>query len=99
MATSGSVLIRHALACLDHTPQYGDQLDQHNDIAAATLLNLPCIQEYQVRVLDAHKYEATQRLQQGCAILTDKVEQLNGLVRTYLDILDKQVGSTNVSAV
>jgi len=52
-----------------------------------------------VRVLDAHKYEATQRLQQGCATLTDKVEQLNGLVRTYLDILDKQVGSTNVSAV
>jgi len=52
-----------------------------------------------VRVLDAHKYEATQRLQQGCATLTDKVEQLNGLVRTYLDTLDKQVGSTNVSAV
>lgn len=49
--------------------------------------------------MDAQKYEATQRLQQGCATLTDKVEQLNGLVRTYLDILDKQVGSTKVSAV
>ena len=47
-----------------------------------------------MRVLDAHKYEATQRLQQGCATLTDKVEQLNGLVRAYLDILDKQVGYT-----
>ncbi|KAA6424446.1 MAG: intraflagellar transport particle [Trebouxia sp. A1-2] len=55
--------------------------------------------DYQVRVLDTHKYQATQRLQQGCATLTDKVEQLNGLVRTYLDILDKQVGSTRVSAV
>ena len=52
-----------------------------------------------MRVLDTHKYQATQRLQQGCATLTDKVEQLNGLVRTYLDILDKQVGSTRVSAV
>lgn len=44
-----------------------------------------------MRVLDAHKYEATQRLQQSCVTLTDKVEQLNGLVRTYLDVLDKQV--------
>lgn len=49
-------------------------------------------QDYQVRVLDAHKYEATQRLQQGCVTLTDKVEQLNGLVRKYLDVLDKQAG-------
>ncbi len=35
MATSGSVLIRHALVFLDHTPQYADQVDQSNDTAAA----------------------------------------------------------------
>lgn len=48
--------------------------------------------EYQVRILDADKCEATQRLQQGCATLSSKVEQLNGLVKTYLEILDKQAG-------
>ncbi|KAL3157390.1 hypothetical protein ABBQ32_011867, partial [Trebouxia sp. C0010 RCD-2024] len=47
--------------------------------------------EYQVRVLDAGKYEATQRLQHNCVTLTTKVEQLSGLVKTYLKILDKQV--------
>ena len=47
-------------------------------------------QAYQVRVLDAGKYEATQRLQQDCAALTSKIDQLNGLVRTYLEVLDKQ---------
>lgn len=41
--------------------------------------------------MDAGKYEATQRLQQNCVTLTSKVEQLNGLVQTYLKILDKQV--------
>ena len=50
------------------------------------------VQEYQVRILDADKCEATQRLQQGCATLSSKVEQLNGLVKTYLEILDKQAG-------
>ena len=49
------------------------------------------LQEYQVRILDAGKYEATQRLQQNCVTLTSKVEQLNGLVKTYLEVLDKQV--------
>ena len=44
-----------------------------------------------MRILDAGKYEAAQRLQQGCAALTNKVEQLNGLVLTYLEILGKQV--------
>ncbi len=43
-----------------------------------------------MRVLDANKYEATQRLQQESATFIKKVEQLNGLVRTYLEILDKQ---------
>ena len=49
------------------------------------------MQEYQVRILDADKYEATQRLQQNCVTLTSKVDQLNGLVKTYLEVLDKQV--------
>lgn len=49
------------------------------------------MQEYQVRILDASKYEATQRLQQNCATFVSKVEQLNSLVKTYLEILDKQV--------
>lgn len=40
MVTSVSVLIRHALAFLDHTPQHGDQLDQNNDTAAAMPLKL-----------------------------------------------------------
>ena len=40
MVTSVSVLIRHALAFLDHTPQHGDQLDQSNDTAAAIPLKL-----------------------------------------------------------
>ena len=58
-------------------------------------LNKLCfrLQEYQVRILDAVKYEATQRLQQNCLTLISKVEQLNGLVQTYLKILDKQVCS------
>ena len=49
-------------------------------------------QAYQVRVLDSSKYEATQRLQQDCTTLTSKIEQLNGLVKTYLEVLDRQAG-------
>lgn len=60
------------------------------------LTDLPWIrlfsQAYQVRVLDSSKYEATQRLQHDCTTLTSKIEQLNGLVRTYLEVLDKQAG-------
>lgn len=48
------------------------------------------VQAYQVRVLDAGKYEATQQLQQNCATLTSKIDQLSGLVKTYLEVLDKQ---------
>ncbi|KAL3159415.1 hypothetical protein ABBQ38_009845 [Trebouxia sp. C0009 RCD-2024] len=53
-------------------------------------------QEYQVRILDAGKYEATQRLQQNCVTLTTKVEQLSGLVKTYLKILDKQADNIEI---
>ena len=52
-----------------------------------------------MRILDADKHAATQRLQQGCTTLADKVEQLNGLVGTYLEILDKQVCQISPSSV
>ena len=54
------------------------------------------LQEYRVRILDVSKCEATQRLQQGCATLTNKVELLNSLVTSYLEVLDNQVSLSSL---
>lgn len=67
-----------------------------NTMAANGEVAISFDQEYQVRILDAGKYEATQRLQQNCVTLTSKVEQLNGLVQTYLKILDKQADKIEI---
>ena len=43
-------------------------------------------------MLDAEHFEATKALQNDCSTFMGKMGELNSLVQTYLEVLDKQVG-------
>lgn len=49
------------------------------------------IQEYRIRALDVEKYKGSKALQQDCAAFSDKAQQLETAVKSYLDVLDRQV--------
>ena len=43
-------------------------------------------------MLDAEHFQATKALQNDCSTFMGKMAELNNLVQTYLEVLDKQVG-------
>eukprot|EP00891_Asterochloris_glomerata_P007531 jgi/Astpho2/7531/e_gw1.00114.262.1_t len=47
-------------------------------------------EDYRIRVLDAEHFQATKALQNDCSMFIGKMAELNSLVQTYLEVLDKQ---------
>ena len=45
-------------------------------------------------MLDAEHFQATRALKNDCSTFMGKMAELNSLVQTYLEVLDKQVGMT-----
>ena len=43
-------------------------------------------------MLDAEHFQATKALQNDCSTFMGRMAELNSLVQTYLEVLDKQVG-------
>ena len=51
----------------------------------------PSLQHYRIRVLDADKFKETKQLQEDCQTFTQKIQQLNDMVKGVVDVVDGQV--------
>ncbi|KAK9817115.1 hypothetical protein WJX72_009751 [[Myrmecia] bisecta] len=52
--------------------------------------NISFDENYRIRVLDVDKYNTTKTLQEECGNFSQKIQQLDGMVKTYLEAVDQQ---------